>query len=437
MYVSSHIPPCLMSIVIIGIVPVWATIFHSNRRKKKLPCETHPGGTKTNTIPSGARHGAYFLLLTLPALLVIILALISCTVLSWHLTSLTPFPAEFVGESGRGSYQKHHHEQQQPVFHEGHVLITGASQGIGRAITLELAKRYAPSKRFIITSRSLHSLNQLAEQIQSLYHANVTVISNVDLSKPGGAQLLYQTTKDLGLYVDVLILNAGVGSRGSLVSMDIETIQNMLHLNVESTTILASLYGQDMKHHLRDKIHNSQSDANKKKEISRELIGARIMIMSSIVGIVPGVPYASLYAASKAYLRSLSWGLAAELQPLGIGVTCVLPGATASTNFASSSSINDALVWHYPWVVSTPDAVACRAVDGMERGHIEVFPGRALDLIFSKVVMPLLPPWFVTWFFGISWSSGAWLYRSSFFRFMKQLLENGDMAANKQQSAEL
>jgi short-subunit dehydrogenase len=283
----------------------------------------------------------------------------------------------------------------------------------------------------------LHSLNQLAEQIQSLYKANVTVISNVDLSKPGGAQLLYQTTKEMGLYVDVLILNAGVGSRGSLVSMDMEAIQQMVHLNVESTTILASLYGQDMKHHLLDKSHNSQSDKNARKEKSRELLGARIMIMSSIVGIVPGVPYASLYAASKAYLRSLSWGLAAEMQPLGIGVTSVIPGATASTNFASSSSISDALVWHYPWVVSTPDAVARRAVDSMERGHIEVFPGRALDLIFSKVVMPLLPPWFVTCFFGISWSSGDWLYRSTFFTFMKQLFENGDNSAKVQQLTEL
>lgn len=435
MYISSHIPPCLLSIVIIGIVPVCATIFHSSR--KKLQCEMHPGGTITNTTSSGARYSSYFVLLRLLALLVITLALISCTLLSWHLTSLTPFPAEFVGESGGSSYQRHHHERQQPVFHEGHVLITGASHGIGRAITLELAKRYAPSKRFIITSRSLHSLNQLAEQIQSLYQANVTVISNVDLSKPGGAQLLYQTTKEMGLYVDVLILNAGVGSRGSLVSMDMEAIQQMVHLNVESTTILASLYGQDMKHHLLDKSHNSQSDKNARKEKSRELLGARIMIMSSIVGIVPGVPYASLYAASKAYLRSLSWGLAAEMQPLGIGVTSVIPGATASTNFASSSSISDALVWHYPWVVSTPDAVARRAVDSMERGHIEVFPGRALDLIFSKVVMPLLPPWFVTWFFGISWSSGGWLYRSTLFTFMKQLLENGDNSAKVQQLTEL
>lgn len=388
-------------------------------------------------IPSGTRQCAYFLL-TLPVILVTTLVLMSCILMSWHLTSLTPFPAEFVMDSDRSVHHKHDHEQHQPIFHEGYVLITGASQGIGRAITLELAKRYAPSKRFIITSRSLHSLNELAEQIQSLYHANVTVVPNVDLSQPGGAQLLYQTTKELGLYVDVLILNAGVGSRGSLVTMDIETIQHMVHLNVESTTILASLYGQDMKHHLLNKIHTSQSDANNaQQKKSGEFIGARIMIISSMVGIVPGVPYASLYAASKAYLRSLSWGLAAEMQPMGIGVTCVIPGATASTNFASSSSINDALVWSYPWVVSTPDSVASRAVDGMERGHIEVFPGRVLDLIFSKVVMPLVPPWFVTWFFGISWSSGAWLQRSGVYGFMKQLFDDGNERTNGQRPAEL
>jgi hypothetical protein len=73
----------------------------------------------------------------------------------------------------------------------------------------------------------------------------------------------------------------------------------------------------------------------------------------------------------------------------------------------------------------------------MERGHIEVFPGRVLDLIFSKVVMPLVPPWFVTWFFGISWSSGAWLHRSGMYRLMKQLFENGNERANGQRPIEL
>jgi short-subunit dehydrogenase len=405
MDITSHLPPCLLSIVTVGIFSICATFFYSS--KKKLNSNSNNRVRVTSSTPSlnDSTRECSNSLLWFQAFFVAILVLISCAFSYWHLGSLTPFPAECVGGSERRSLQ-----QQQP-FHEGHVLITGASQGIGRAITLELAKRYAPSKRFIITSRSSDSINQLSQQLSSLYHANVTVIPNIDLSKPGGAQLLYQTTKEMGLYVDVLVLNAGAGSRGLLVTMDIETIRRMIHLNVESTTILSSLYGQDMKHHL-DSLHYSKSNAERQQ--NGKMAGARIMIISSVVGIVPGVPFAALYAASKSYVRSLSWGLAAELQPFGIGVTCVLPGATASTNFASSSSMEDALVWHYPWVVATADAVATRAVDGMVRGNLEVYPGRFLDRVFSKIVMPLAPPWLVTWFFGVSWSSSAWLHH--FFR---------------------
>jgi len=374
---TEHLSPCFLPLMVVFLAINCLTFFCSKMRRT-----------------ANSNHEKSFLgsSLLFVALFTAFMAIVSLTLPS--VRRITPFPVE---EKQLKSGILQHNPN------EGHILITGASQGIGRAIAIELARRYAQKKSFILTSRTHDSLISVAQELESKYNANVTLVPNIDLSKADGAQQLYQATKEMGLYVDVLVLNAGVGSRGSHVTMGTDAIRHMIHLNIESTTILVSLYGNDMKNRIEN-FQNSNNTASTSKKI-----GARILIVSSILGAVPGAPTASMYAAGKAYLRSLAWGLAAEFQDLGIGVTCVLPGATSSTKFATRSNIENASVWHFPWTVSTADAVARRSVDGMIRGKIEVYPGGFLDLVFAKIFVLLAPPWLVTWFVGVSWN--PWPYR--------------------------
>jgi hypothetical protein len=65
--------------------------------------------------------------------------------------------------------------------------------------------------------------------------------------------------------------------------------------------------------------------------------------------------------------------------------------------------MEDSAVWNYPLVVSHSEAVARQTIDALVRGDVEVFPGRYLDALSIRLVAPLIPPRFLTWFFGFSW----------------------------------
>ena len=83
----------------------------------------------------------------------------------------------------------------------GYALVTGASQGIGRAIAVELARWQIP---LILVARDMHTLTELAYDIQACYGIDCTVLS-ADLSRPNASEQIYKTITDAGLKVDVSI----------------------------------------------------------------------------------------------------------------------------------------------------------------------------------------------------------------------------------------
>lgn len=259
----------------------------------------------------------------------------------------------------------------------GCTLITGSSSGIGHAITIEMAARYGREKPCILlTSRHPQRLSEDALVLDLKTHYKMTDVhvipESIDLSKPKQAERLYQFTSSNNWKVDVLILNAGIGDSRSFRNMSLKSILAMIRLNMESTAILA---------------HKYASSTGKD--------GITILFQSSITASAPGVPYGALYAATKAYLRSLAWGLAGE----SIRTVVALPGATKATNFDNP----DAAVWNFPGLVSTPASVAYHTFNALARGQREVFPGRWLDEMCVRWVFPFLPPYFISWFFGMSW----------------------------------
>ena len=178
------------------------------------------------------------------------------------------------------------------------ALITGATSGIGRELTLQMAE---VGFNLVITGRKRESLNELATALFD-NHKTETIPIAGDLSVDHDVQILMNET--LHLPLGIIILNAGFGTSGRFIDSSLETELNMLDVNCRAVLTLA--------HHFTNQIRSS----NRK--------GA-LVFLSSIVAF-QGVPNAAHYAATKAYVQSLGEALAIECKTIGIDVLCAAPG---------------------------------------------------------------------------------------------------------------
>jgi short-subunit dehydrogenase len=244
----------------------------------------------------------------------------------------------------------------------GYAVVTGASRGIGRAIAVELARWDVP---LILVARDKEKLIALANEIKTAYGVDCCVIPT-DLSKEDAAQKIHQATTNARLKVDILINNAGVYSVGDVVDGSAQDLMNMINVNVATVTNLSYLYGKDMKRHRR----------------------GRILFVSSLVGATPGGAGVAGYAATKAYEKTLSQSMGREMEKYGVGVTCIMPGATKGTSFSSTSG--DLACYKYPFYAMSSQSVAESGIRALLSGDAEVIPGWH-NRLFLKLLTPLIP----------------------------------------------
>mmetsp|Transcript_8309 Transcript_8309/g.10936 ORF Transcript_8309/g.10936 Transcript_8309/m.10936 type:complete len:719 (+) Transcript_8309:360-2516(+) len=245
----------------------------------------------------------------------------------------------------------------------GYALVTGASRGIGRAMAIELARWNIP---LILLSRDTAQLSSLASDIERCYGVPCHILS-ADLSHGiSEAKRVHEATRKAKLRVDILVNNAGICHYGKLVDMTPDQVKSVLNINTASVAALSQLYGNDMKKRKR----------------------GRIMIVSSIMGMLPSGPGISLYAATKSFQRSLAISMGRELEKHGVGVTCVCPGAVQTSDLRAGTK--DAICWKFPFYVMQPDTIAHRSVSSMLLGDSELLPGWH-NRGFVKGIIPLLP----------------------------------------------
>lgn len=190
------------------------------------------------------------------------------------------------------------------------ILITGASSGIGA----EMARLLAPHDvTLLLAARSQDQLEAVADECRAAgSRAHVFV---ADLGQKSAAAELFEQISGEGLEIDVLINNAGYGKVGSFVNYDAEVYADMITLNVESLTVLSQLVLPGM--------------------ISRNRGG--ILNVASTAAFQP-IPRFSVYSATKAFVKSFSEALHAELKTTGIHVSCLAPGPTKTNFFVRSDS---------------------------------------------------------------------------------------------------
>lgn len=225
------------------------------------------------------------------------------------------------------------------------ALITGASSGLGEQFAHLFAK---DGHDVVLVARNEARLNALAERLR-VHKVKAHVVAE-DLASPGGVQRVVDRVKALGVTVGFLVNNAGFGSTGPFLDLPLEKELEMVQLNCAALLELSHRYGREM----------------------RARKAGRILNIASTAGFQPG-PFMSTYYATKAFVVSLSEGLAHELAGSGVTVTCSCPGAT-ETEFARRAGNDQTRLFQRPGIAKA-DAVAHDAYEAMMQGEVLVVHG--------------------------------------------------------------
>ncbi len=253
------------------------------------------------------------------------------------------------------------------------VLITGASSGIGEALAREFA---AHGHDLILVARGADNLNALADKLVASYQVMVSV-QPTDLSQAGSAEGLALTLQREGLPVDILVNSAGVLEHGAFADVAPADHQRIVQLNVAGLTDVLAQFLPAM--------------------VARK--SGRIMNVSSVTAFLP-VPGLATYAATKAYVLSLSEALADELRGSGITVTALCPGFTATSMLAGAGAVGE----NMPSIlVGDVETVARKGFKACMKGSPIVVPG-TINLV-STLLMRALPKWLVRRAAGLTWRS--------------------------------
>ena len=181
------------------------------------------------------------------------------------------------------------------------ALVTGASSGIGKAFAERLA---AMGMDLVLVARRVERLNALAARLEKERAVHVKVCQ-VDLSRATAAAQIIEATSSLD--IGLVISNAGFGLKGDHAANEPAAMTDMLMVNCNTPMLLARGFIPRLR-------------ARRK---------GGLIFTSSVEGLM-GCPYSTAYSASKALVNSLGEGLWGELNPEGIKVLTICPGATAT-----------------------------------------------------------------------------------------------------------
>jgi len=228
------------------------------------------------------------------------------------------------------------------------ALITGASSGIGEALAHCCA---AAKLDLILVARSEGKLKALAKALAA-QHGVIVRVQPADLSQHGAAALLHAVLKRKRCRVDVLVNCAGVLEQGAFTAIAHARHQAIIDLNISGLTAMLSAFVPGMV----------------------RLGGGRVLNVASVAAFQP-VPTLASYAASKAYVLSLSESLAEELRGTGVTVTALCPGITATNMLTQAAGANDKLGQLPAFLIGDVQAVAAQAFTACMRGDAICVPG--------------------------------------------------------------
>ncbi len=192
------------------------------------------------------------------------------------------------------------------------AVVTGASRGIGAEYARALAARGCD---VLLVARDVPRMERLAAELVERYAVSAPW-EVIDLAEPEAAHKLYAAARRRSPTVDVLVNNAGFGLYGRFVEMPMGRLQQMLQLHINTVLESMRLFLPDM--------------------IERER--GTIINVASLAGLF-SMPYLAEYAATKAFLVSLSEAIDLEVRSSGVQIQACCPGTTETDFHATTGYV--------------------------------------------------------------------------------------------------
>ncbi len=230
------------------------------------------------------------------------------------------------------------------------VLITGASQGIGRRLAGDFAKRGAT---VVGCGRSRERLQETLDEIRAVSPMSTVIACDVG-DRAQVHAMVEKTIADFGK-IDILINNAGIGMRRPFAETSLDTVEEIMRTN-----FLGMVYCTH--------------------EVLPSMVtrgDGHIVNISSGSGHI-GTLNMTAYCASKFAMNGFSESLYHELRPLGIHVSVVSPGPV-KTDF--SRSFVDVPPKSPPSLAVTPESISQAVIRAIERRRVEFVVPRWLAVI--------------------------------------------------------
>ena len=224
-----------------------------------------------------------------------------------------------------------------------YALVTGASSGIGEAIAHKLGKA---GVGMVLVARRKDPLDVIASR-----YANVEVLP-ADLTTDAGLNAVLERLRDTTRpTVELVVNNAGFGTSGSFAQAEPERLSREISLNINALTRIS-----------HEAVRQMQPRGH-----------GYLLNVSSIASFQPG-PDLAVYAATKAFVTSLTEALHEELRGSGIRVTALCPGLT-HTEFQSISNTSglESKFPEFAWM--SADDVARDGLRAVAEGKAICVPG--------------------------------------------------------------
>lgn len=191
------------------------------------------------------------------------------------------------------------------------IWVTGASSGIGEALTIAFAKRGA---RIILSGRDKEKLALVKSRCKN---SKKHIVIPFDITDAEQAKEAYATAKTQAGKIDWLINNAGISQRALIMDTTEDVERQIIEIDYFAQTRLSRLVLPDM----------------------LEQGGGKIVMISSVAGLL-GTQYRGAYGAAKAAIHMWANSLRAELHEQGIEVATIFPGFI-QTNISINALIGD------------------------------------------------------------------------------------------------
>ncbi len=229
-----------------------------------------------------------------------------------------------------------------------HVLITGASAGIGRSLARVFARH---GYNLVLTARRADRLNALKKELEDTCNVRAHILPG-DLSKPATPPEISAAIERMGIHIDGLVNNAGYNLRGAVPDTTWKGKSDLLQVMAIAPYTLTHLFLPAM----------------------RERKFGRILNVASVVGLIPGAVSNTLYSGVKAMQVAFSEALHADEKANGIHVTSLCPGLTHSEFHDVDGSREEMkrlpnFLWH------SSESVAEAGYRALSRNDIICVPG--------------------------------------------------------------